>query len=233
LTVIGVRRYGTRAFVIKGEDRDMIRRTIAVALGGLLATAVAIPASASTGGRGGRPTGRVVIEVVKVNGSGCRPGTATVAVSADNSAFTITYSGYLVQTGADAKNKDLLKDCRLKLKVGVPKGFTYTISSTDYRGYAQLESGATGRMGADYKFQGGDKIVGVNHTFTAPMDDDWQVTDAATAGFEPCGKQRQLNIDTELEVGAGTSDPKAINLLSMDSTDGSVHTTYNLAWKTC
>jgi hypothetical protein len=219
--------------VIKGEDRDMIRRTVAAALGGLLAAAVAVPASASTGGRGGRPTGRVVIEVVKVNGSGCRPGSATVAVSADNSAFTVTYSGYLVQTGADAKKKDLLKNCTLKLKVGVPKGFTYTISSIDYRGYAQLGSGATGRMGADYNFQGGDQTVGVNHPFTAPMDDDWQVTDTATTGFEPCGKQRALNIDTELEIGTGTSDPNTINLLSMDSTDGSVHTTYNLAWKTC
>jgi hypothetical protein len=219
--------------VIKGEDRDMIRRTLVVALGGLLTAAVAVPAAASTGGRGGRPTGHVVIEVVKVNGSGCRPGTATVAVSADNTAFTVTYSGYLVETGADAKKKDLLKNCKLKLKVGVPKGFTYTISSIDYRGYARLEPGATGRMSADYNFQGADQTVAVNHPFAAPVDDDWQVTDNATTGFEPCGKQRALNIDTEIEVGAGTSDPEITSLLSMDSTDGSVHTTYNLAWKTC
>ncbi len=216
----------------------MIRRTLAVALGGLLAgaatvAAATVPAAASVDGRGGRPTGRVVIEVVKVNGSGCRPGTATVAVSADNTAFTVTYNGYLAQAGAGAKKKDQQKDCKLKLKVGVPKGFTYTISGIDYRGYARLERGATGRMGADYSFQGSNRTISVNHPFTAPVDDDWQVTDTETAGFEPCGKQRALDIDTELEVGVGTSHPTTTSVLAMDSTDGAVRTTYHLAWQTC
>jgi hypothetical protein len=223
--------------VIKGEDRDMIRRTVAVALGGFVAAATAaltvVPAAASVAGRGGRPTGRVVIEVVKVNGSGCRKDTATVAVSADNTAFTVTYNEYLAQAGAGAKKKDQSKDCKLKLKVGVPKGFTYTISGIDYRGYARLERGATGRMGADYSFQGSNRTISVNHPFTAPVDDDWQVTDSATAGFEPCGKQRALDIHTELEVGAGSSDPGSTSVVSMDSTDGAVHTTYHLAWQTC
>jgi hypothetical protein len=216
----------------------MIRRTLAVALGGFLAAAttaaaVTVPAAASVGGRGGpgRPTGRVTIEVVKINGSGCRKGTATVAVSADNTAFTVTYNGYLVQTGA--KKKDQQKDCKLKLKVDVPKGFTYTISGIDYRGYARLERGATGWMGADYSFQGSNRTVSVNHPFTAPTDDDWQVTDTETVGFEPCGKHRQLDIDTELVVGAGTSDPTATSVVSMDSTDGAVQTTYHLAWQAC
>jgi hypothetical protein len=214
----------------------MIRRTLAVAVGGLVcatAAAATVPAEASVDGRGGRPTGRVVIEVVKVNGSGCRKDTATVAVSADNTAFTVTYSGYLAQAGAGTNKKDRLKDCKLKLKVGVPKGFTYTISGIDYRGYARLERGATGRMGADYSFQGSNRTISVNHPFVAPVDDDWQVTDTRTAGFEPCGKQRALDIDTELEVGAGTSDPTTTSVLSMDSTDGAVRTTYHLDWQTC
>jgi hypothetical protein len=214
----------------------MIRRTLAVAVGGLVcatAAAATVPAEASVDGRGGRPTGRVVIEVVKVNGSGCRKDTATVAVSADNTAFTVTYSGYLAQAGAGTNKKDRLKDCKLKLKVGVPKGFTYTISGIDYRGYARLERGATGRMGADYSFQGSNRTISVNHPFAAPVDDDWQVADTRTAGFEPCGKQRALDIDTELEVGAGTSDPTTTSVLSMDSTDGAVRTTYHLDWQTC
>jgi Domain of unknown function (DUF4360) len=221
--------------VIIGEDRAVIRRTLAAALAGLLSgpvAAAAVPADAADG-RAGRPTRPVVIDVVKVNGSGCRPGTATVAVSADNTAFTVTYSGYLAQVGAGTNRKDLLKNCRLKLKVSVPKGFTYTISGIDYRGFAHLEPGATGRLTASYSFQGPDQGIAVNHRFPAPLDDDWQVPDTATAGFGPCGKQRPLTIDTELAVGAGTSDPAATSLLSMDSTDGSVHSTYHLGWKTC
>jgi hypothetical protein len=215
------------------EDRDVKRRTVAVALGGLLCASVAAPAAASVHGQADRPTGQVVIETVKVNGSGCRPGTASVAVSPDNTAFTVAYSGYLVQAGAATGKKDLQKDCKLTLKVGVPKGFTYTIESVDYRGFAHLEPGATGQANAGYFFQGAGQTVTMSHPFTAPMDDDWQATDTPAAVFEPCGKQRALNIDTELTVSAGTSDPKTTSYMSMDSTDGSLHTTYHLAWKTC
>jgi hypothetical protein len=211
----------------------VIRRTVAVALGGLLCAAVAAPAAASMNDRAGRPTGQVVIKVVNVNGSGCRAGTVAVAVSSDNTAFTVTYSGYLVQAGAGAAKKDLQKDCKLKLKVDVPKGFTYTIPGIDYRGFAHLEPGATGQQNASYSFQGADQTVTMSHPFTAPMDDDWLVTDAPAAVFEPCGKQRALNIDTQLEVGAGTSDPTTTSFMSMDSTDGSLRTTYHLTWKTC
>ncbi|CAM5378677.1 hypothetical protein SALBM311S_06184 [Streptomyces alboniger] len=35
-----------------------------------------------------------------MNGSGCPQGTAAVAVSEDNTAFTVTYSDYLAQAGA-------------------------------------------------------------------------------------------------------------------------------------
>ena len=48
------------------------------------------------------PTGQITIDVVTVNGSGCRIGTAAVAVSPDNKAFTVTYSEYLAQVGPDA-----------------------------------------------------------------------------------------------------------------------------------
>jgi hypothetical protein len=45
------------------------------------------------------PTDHIVIDVVTVNGSGCPPGSAAVAVSPDNTAFTVTYSQYLAQVG--------------------------------------------------------------------------------------------------------------------------------------
>jgi hypothetical protein len=52
--------------------------------------------------------------------------------------------------------------------------------------------------------------------------------------YAPCGEQRLFNINTELRVSAGTSDPtKTTSFISMDSTDGSVETTYHFAWKTC
>jgi len=183
------------------------------------------------------PQDKIVIDVVTVNGSGCRPGTATVAVSADNTAFTVTYSEYLAQVGVGAKPTDSRKNCQLNLRVHVPQGFTYAIAKADYRGFAHLEKGAKGLQRANYYFQGMTETTHTDHPFGGPYDDDWQAsdsTDLASLVFKPCGAERNLNINTELRVNAGKSNPKSTtSFMSMDSTDGSINTIYHFAWKKC
>jgi len=183
------------------------------------------------------PPDKIIIDVATVNGTGCRPGTAAVAVSGDNTAFTVTYSEFLAQVGVGAKPTDARKNCQLSLKVHVPQGFTYAIASADYRGFAQLERGATALERANYYFQGMSPTSFVEHPFSGPMSDDWQktdTTDVAALVFLPCGEQRNFNINAELRAAAGTSNPKTTtSYIAMDSTDGSITTTYNFHWKTC
>ncbi|PSJ26894.1 DUF4360 domain-containing protein [Streptosporangium nondiastaticum] len=183
------------------------------------------------------PPDKIVIEVATVNGSGCPQGTAAVAVSLDNTAFTVTYSQYLAQVGRGTKPTDFRKNCQLNLIVHVPHGFTYAIASADYRGYAHLEPGATGEQQASYYFQGQSQTAVKTHQFKGALDDSWQSTDTneiAQYVWAPCGEQRNFNINTELTVGAGTSDPsKTTSFMAMDSTDGAINTVYRLAWKEC
>ena len=91
------------------------------------------------------PPDKIVIDVVTVNGSGCPANTAAVAVAANNTAFTVTYSNYLARVGPGSGATDFVKNCQLNLRVHVPQGFTYAIAEADYRGYAHLEPGATGQ----------------------------------------------------------------------------------------
>ncbi|MEV4437026.1 DUF4360 domain-containing protein [Streptomyces sp. NPDC049555] len=207
---------------------------IAGATTALLAASFAPQAAAA---QGPPPPDRIVIDVVAVNGSGCPAGTAAVAVAPDNTAFTITYSNYLAQVGIGAKPTDFRKNCQLGLNVHVPQGFTYAISRADYRGFAHLERGATGMERAGYYFQGSPQTTAVSHRFGGPVTDNWQtsdVTDVDALVYAPCGVQRILNVNTELRVGAGTSDPSTTNsFMAMDSTDGSVNTLYHFAWKEC
>ncbi|HZG05916.1 MAG TPA: DUF4360 domain-containing protein [Streptomyces sp.] len=183
------------------------------------------------------PTDKMVIEVVTVNGSGCPLGTAAVAVSPDNTAFTVTYSNYLAQVGVGAKPTDFRKNCQLNLAVRVPQGFTYAVASVDYRGYAYLENGATATQKAHYYFQGQEETNEGIHNFKGPFDDNWQTNDVTPIGalvWAPCGELRNFNINTELRVNAGTSNTKeTTSFIAMDSADGSVNTTYQLAWKKC
>jgi hypothetical protein len=183
------------------------------------------------------PTDHIVIDVVTVNGSGCPPGSAAVAVSPDNTAFTVTYSVYLAQVGVGSRPTDFRKNCQLNLLVHVPSGFTYAINEVDYRGFASLAAGATGMQRASYYFQGSPNTDIRTHNFSGALEDNWQSTDTtelASLEYAPCGAMRNLNINTELRVGAGTSNPSTTtSFLAMDSTDGSINTTYHFSWLRC
>lgn len=183
------------------------------------------------------PDEHIVIDVVTVLGSGCPAGTAAVAVSPDNTAFTVTYSNYMALVGVGAKATDFRKNCQLALQVHVPSGFTYAILQADYRGYAFLEKGASGVEKANYYFQGTSPTTMASHQWNGPIDDNWQSTDTSDVTslvYAPCGEIRYFNINTELRVNAGSSDTKkTTSLMSMDSTDVDISTTYHFAWKKC
>ncbi|KIZ13942.1 DUF4360 domain-containing protein [Streptomyces natalensis] len=182
------------------------------------------------------PAGKITIDVATVNGSGCRPGSAAVAIAPDNTAFTVTYSEYLAQAGGDSKPTDSRKNCQIALNVHVPQGFTYAIARADYRGYASLAEGAKGTEVAGYYFQGQQQTVRKSHVFGGPYDTDWQSSDETDVGalvYAPCGEERYFNINTELRVDAGSRKAAATSFMAMDSTDGSINTLYHFAWKQC
>jgi hypothetical protein len=183
------------------------------------------------------PPDKIVIDLVTVNGSGCPAGTAAVAVSPDNTAFTVTYSNYLAQVGVGATPTDFRKNCQLNIIVHVPQGFTYAVSQTDYRGFAALERGATGTMKASYYFQGSPSTATVVKDFKGPLMDNWQVSDTrdvASLVYAPCGELRNFNINTELRTAAGTSNPRTTtSFMTMDSTDSAISTTYHFSWMNC
>ncbi|WP_030200971.1 DUF4360 domain-containing protein [Streptomyces sp. NRRL S-87] len=217
-----------------------------VLIGGAGAVLVAAALSPATGAAAAQapvplrdpvPAAQVTVDLVQVNGSGCRPGSAAVSVAADNTAFTVTYSEYLAQVGKDAKATDFRKNCQLGVRVNVPQGFTYAVARTDYRGFASLERGATGTQQASYYFQGMSRTTSHSHTFHGPVQDNWQASDSTAIEaleFAPCGAQRNFNINTELRVDAGSSDAaRTTSFMAMDSTDGSLSTVYHFAWKKC
>jgi hypothetical protein len=216
------------------------KRAMAVALATVLALALSAPANAVESRffwPSPPPSDRIIIDVVTVNGSGCRPGTAAVAVSPDNTAFTVTYSEYLAQVGVGSKPTDFRKNCQLNLRVHVPQGFTYAVAQADFRGFAHLERGASAMQRANYYFQGHSQTVYSNHPFRGPFSNDWQTTDEtdiAAVVWHPCGEERLFNINTELRVNRGSSNPNTTtSFIAMDSTDGAINTTYHFAWKRC
>ncbi|MEV6346253.1 DUF4360 domain-containing protein [Actinoplanes sp. NPDC051851] len=182
------------------------------------------------------PRQEMTIKVVTANGSGCPGKSAIIDVAPDNRAFTVSYSEFTAQVGPQAKPTDYRKNCQLMLNVLVPSGFTYAIAGADYRGFGHLEEGAYGSQTAFYYFQGWPQTGKSRTDFNGWFDDDWQHSDKIEIGalnYLPCGSLRNLNVNTELRVNAGTSDRKSTSFLTMDSSDGSLETTYHVAWQKC
>lgn len=206
----------------------MLKTVLAAAL--LLATVVTAPAAHAAD-----VPDFVMIDVVTVNGSGCPAGTAAIAAADDRTAFTVTYSDYLAQAGQGSDPTDFRKNCQLNIRVSYPQGFTFGIAQADYRGFANLQQGATGVEKGSYYFQGMSNGTSRTHNFYGPKSDNWQATDRATVSeiiYAPCGEVRHLNINTELRVNAGTAS-KLNSFMTMDSTDSSVSTKYQFSWKRC
>ncbi|MFJ5027226.1 DUF4360 domain-containing protein [Streptomyces sp. NPDC088560] len=205
------------------------------AVAALLTAALPTRASAS-GVFDNPPPDKIVIDVATVNGSGCPAGTAAVAVSPDNTAFTVTYSAYLAQAGGNSDPTAFRRNCQLDLIVHVPQGFTYAIASADYRGFLSLQPGATATQKASYYFQGSSQTVPKTHPFNGAFNDNWEATDSTDVAqlvWAPCGVERNFNINTELRVNAGTQSPGKVSFMTMDSTDGNISTVYHMAWKQC
>lgn len=184
------------------------------------------------------PSEKITVDIVTVNGSGCPAGTTAVAVSPDNTAFTVTYSEYLAQVGVGAKATDMRKNCQLVVKVNYPAGFTYAVAQVDNRGYAHLERGSSAIQRSNYYFQGqSSNQTSVHNLPASPYDDNWQTTDVADVAslvFAPCGEQKYLNVNTELRVNAGSSNTaKTTSFVSMDSTDGAASTVFHFSWMRC
>ncbi|WP_043726517.1 DUF4360 domain-containing protein [Kutzneria sp. 744] len=173
------------------------------------------------------PPQSVTIDLLTVSGSGCLATTTAVAISPDNTAFTVTYSNFVVQGHGQAAHKN----CTLTLRVNHPDGVTYGVDETDYRGFAHLDTGARGVEAATYHFTGLPTRRS-SQTFAGPMDDDWQVSDQPDAGsvvHGPCNDKRPLTITADLQLN-GTS---AASFMSMDSTDASVSARFHLSWLKC
>ncbi|MGW0391858.1 DUF4360 domain-containing protein [Streptomyces sp. NPDC003042] len=210
-----------------------LRTTLAAAAvtGSLVALVPSSGAAAPTA-----PSERVTVDVATVNGSGCRPGSATVAVAPDNSAFTVTYSEYVAQAGGGVSAVEGRKNCLLSLIVHVPQGFTYAVAKVDYRGFGSLREGAIGTQKASYYFQGMSQTAYRTHKFHGELDDNWQATDTTgvqALAYAPCGEKRNFNINTELRAEVGTSDPAKTSYMTLDSTDGGINSVYHFSWKQC
>ncbi len=180
--------------------------------------------------------GTIFIKKLTYGGTGCPAGTAAVNLSTDATAFTLIFDNFLAQKGPGIPLAESRKNCQVNLLLHVPAGFPYAVASVDYRGYADLAAGAKGMQKSTYYFQGQAPTASAWTTWTGPYANNWQTRDeVATASlvWAPCGVERSVNINAQLQLQPGSSSASSQSIMSMDSEDGQFTTIYHLVWQHC
>ena len=82
------------------------------------------------------PSG-VVINNIQVVGSGCPVGSYNASISPDGQAFSLLLDQFVAES--TMQNPIVRLMCELKVNIRVPRGWTFSVFSDDYRGFAYAE----------------------------------------------------------------------------------------------
>jgi hypothetical protein len=211
------------------KDKERHMKTMALVISALV-LAFAVSASADSP----NPNDIRITNLVYA-GSGCPPGSADVRIAPDGTAFRLLFdSDFIAETGPGISLTESRKNCQVNVTIHIPQGFTFAIASVDYRGSADIPSGASGLEKATYFFQGQAGQVSSTHTLNGPFHGDWHFrdqADVATLVFAPCGADVAVNINAQVRLTPGTSTDDSF--MRMDSERGRLDNLFHFSWKRC
>lgn len=184
---------------------------------------------------------QVYVESITAGGTGCpggtdpRNGTVRYDLSESRDAFTMIFDEYFVEAGPGISRRGNRKACNINLNLHIPQGWSWSVGSVDYRGYAFLDRNVVGTQTATYYFQGEQLQVDPTTTFYGPMDQNYRVTDKfgfASTVWSPCGDTRSLNILTNMRVN-NTRNKNGFGFLQTDTADGKLEAKLLFQWRRC
>src|SRR6478735_7372120 len=78
--------------------------------------------------------GAVTVESVAYSGDGCPEGSVAAHISPDAEAFTVIFSRFIAEVGPVVATTTARRQCKLHVKLSVPRGWSYALVGTDFRG---------------------------------------------------------------------------------------------------
>ncbi len=176
----------------------------------------------------------VRVRSISYAGSGCPAGSVAQNISPDRMAFTLLFDQYIAEIGPGIPLANSRRNCQILTDLDFPQGWSYSVLTVDYRGYANLEAGVTGQQQSAYYFQGSSTTARLATTFNGPTARDYQIRDTlglSAVVWSPCGAQRALNINTQVRLSSASRF--AQGMLTTDSIDGQVKQIYGFQWRRC
>ncbi len=200
----------------------------------------------------------VYVKNVTMGGSGCPASTARSVLSSDGKTLSILFDNYISEIDTAVSSLDH-KSCLVTLDMNVPNGWTFSIASADYRGFAEVDPGTMAVQAVIYTF--GQLLesdipknpgLGVISAFRkkiaafsgrvihGPFSGDYAFTKLRTVGevpWSPCDTKmnRDLRINTTLITRAMGRQPKNSRraMITLDTIDATFAQQFGLSWKKC
>ncbi|GBG77863.1 hypothetical protein CBR_g25795 [Chara braunii] len=178
------------------------------------------------------PFGTVKIEQAISAGTGCPPDSTRSLVSADQRFLTVLFSSFNVSTGNPGGRR---KNCRLAVNLIYPAGFTFTLVTVRFQGYADLEPGVNGTLAAAYYFSDIGEPVKTLRNLPSPKADYFDYADNFTNLIYPqCNSTSvMIIINSEARVVPPPPPSSMSGSIGVDSQDVSLTQSFGLSWKIC
>lgn len=189
------------------------------------------------------------IHSIQAVGSGCPAGTYNATISPDAQTFSLLLDNFIAES---TMHRPIVRlNCELKVNFQVPTGWTFAVTSADYRGFAYAEAGTMVTHQALYSFDGskprnerpGYENGGTYNfraqEFRGPYNDTYYIrhqVDTRVAPWAACNaiSIQSLYITTYLMARNLNLSSLLTAQITLDSIDGQVQSQrYQLAWKTC
>ncbi|KAJ3391541.1 hypothetical protein HDU92_008991 [Lobulomyces angularis] len=178
-------------------------------------------------------------ESIVYSGNGCPLNSASINFNSDNTAFTLLFDKMIAVLAPGIPEIENVKNCKIDVILNIPKGWQFTLTTFDYRGFLDLSKKVKGKQVSAAFFK--DKSI-INEKdlqsqetlFDSLSNGDYTIRDSfAFNSWSRCGLKAKLNIDTKIKLrslaGAGET---AQGLITVDSLDSKVSNRYNLLWRT-
>ena len=179
---------------------------------------------------------RVTIKSLSYAGSGCPANSVAQNIASDGQALTLLFSDFIAEGGRGVPASESRKNCQLNIEMDFPHGWSLSVASIDYRGYASLDRGVRGTHQSKYYFRGEQSDATFAKTFRGSYDDDYHIKDDLALDavvWSPCGDTASLNINSQIRVNVPAAARGRSGLMTVDSVDAKVSHKLGLKWKRC
>ena len=224
---------------MKRMMRSSIQLSILVATLSVVSTAIAEVRTVPLANPKTPDPNTIYVEQVTVNGSGCPSGTVAANFTPDFTLLELTFSDFVAQIGPGTKPADWRKNCIIAATLHIPPGYTFALIGADYRGYAQVDPGVTGRQTTTYFIAGQQGSYSLSSHIPADLDADGNYSrqdeiPVAEWVWAQCGADGIANLNASVSLN-NSGHRSASGVMTLDETDLSPQVLFNwhFAWQTC